>query len=112
MFNDIDAFMRAAFVIQFPGVLIVRSLFAGLQIFFLLLVSLAATELVAEFGVGRIATANLLAAGAMSVALLRPHHEAGPLFPKRVVGGVLLAVMFTALFLVFWYSSAYVAVGQ
>ena len=69
---------------------------------------MAAPQLVAEFGVGRIATANMLASGAMSVALLRPRRERVPMLGKRVVVAVLLGLMFAASFLVYWCSSAYV----
>ena len=76
------------------------------------MVWLAAPQLVAVFGVGRIATANLLASGAMSVALLRPRRERVPMLGKRVVLGVLLGLMLSASFLVYWCSSAYVDLAQ
>jgi hypothetical protein len=94
------------------GLGLAAALFAGLEAFFLTLVALAAPELITDFGAGRIATANMLAAGAMSVALLRPHRDALPLLRRRVVVGVMLALMFSTLFLVYWCSSAYVDVAR
>lgn len=54
------------------GLALAGGIFAGLEIFFLAFAGLLAPQLISEFGFGMIATANLLAAGAMSASLLRP----------------------------------------
>jgi hypothetical protein len=87
-------------------------LFAAMEALFAAGLALAAPQLIAAFGAGMIATANLLAAAAMSAMLLRRHHPAGPVFRKRVVAGVATVFVLVVAFLVVYCSSAYVALEQ
>lgn len=87
-------------------------LFAGMEILFLATLLLAAPQLIGEFGLGRIATANALAGGVMAAALLRRHYPVGPKFGERVTVGVVAAFIFSVAFLVHYCASAYVAIKQ
>lgn len=94
------------------GLGLAAALFAGMEIFFVATLLLAAPQLIAEFGIGRIATANALAAGAMAAALLRRHYPVGPKFGKRVAVGVVAAFIFATAFLVHFCASGYIALEQ
>ncbi len=110
----------AAFALMFyrrplgplSGLGLAVALFAGMEVLFVATLALAAPQLIATFGAGRIATANLLAAGVMAAALLRGHHPVGPRFSKRVAAGVVTLFVCGVAFLVVYCSSAYVALEQ
>jgi hypothetical protein len=60
---------------RLSGAALAAALFAGFEIFFLIFAGLMAPGLAERLGTGRIAIANLLAALAMSGALLRPRRS-------------------------------------
>jgi hypothetical protein len=94
------------------GLGLAAALFAGMEILFLATLLLAAPQLIGQFGIGKIATANALAAGAMAAALLRRHYPVGPKFGARVTVGVLAVFVLSVAFLVHYCASAYVAIEQ
>lgn len=57
---------------RLSGLVLAALLFAGLEVFFVTFIHLMAPGLLATFGAGRVASANVLAAVTMAATLLRP----------------------------------------
>ena len=91
------------------GLFLAAGLFAGLEVFFLGLIALAAPALLGEFGTGPVATANLLAAGAMAVAILRPRGEEHEMLGRPFTLALQFGGLMVLGLLVYLLSEAYLA---